>query len=69
MILFDIPSMEEKLKKLEKKTLEEGFWNDTKTSGNVLQEIKNIKAKYEKYQHIQQEIQNLMDMNELLNMD
>lgn len=69
MILFDIPSMEEKLKKLEKKTLEEGFWNDTKTSGNVLQEIKNIKAKYEKYQHIQQEIQNLMDMNELLNME
>lgn len=61
--------MEEKLKKLEKKTLEEGFWNDTKTSGNVLQEIKNIKAKYEKYQHIQQEIQNLMDMNELLNME
>ncbi|MFR8104732.1 MAG: peptide chain release factor 2 [Clostridia bacterium] len=66
---LDIPSMEEKLKKLEKKTLEEGFWNDTKTSGNVLQEIKNIKAKYEKYQHIQQEIQNLMDMNELLNME
>ena len=43
MNLFDIPKLEQDLKTLESKTLEDGFWNDSKKSGKVLQEIKVIK--------------------------
>ena len=45
MNLFDIPKLEQDLKTLESKTLEDGFWNDSKKSGKVLQEIKVIKNK------------------------
>ena len=41
----DIELLELKLKDLEEKTLEEGFWNDTKKSNTILQEIKDIKMK------------------------
>ena len=46
MNLFDIPKLEQDLKTLESKTLEDGFWNDSKKSGKVLQEIKVIKNKF-----------------------
>ena len=49
MNLFDIPKLEQDLKTLESKTLEDGFWNDSKKSGKVLQEIKVIKNKKDKY--------------------
>ena len=48
MNLFDIPKLEQDLKTLESKTLEDGFWNDSKKSGKVLQEIKVIKNKKDK---------------------
>ena len=39
MIHFDIPKLEEELKELEEKTMQDGFWNDQKNSNKVLSEI------------------------------
>lgn len=61
-----MPKMEEKLNDLEKQTMVEGFWNDSKVSGKVLQEIKSLKGKYTKYNTINLEINNLLEVNELL---
>lgn len=61
-----MPKMEEKLNDLEKQTMVEGFWNDSKVSGKVLQEIKSLKGKYTKYNTISLEINNLLEVNELL---
>ncbi len=61
-----MPKMEEKLNDLEKQTMVEGFWNDSKVSGKVLQEIKSLKGKYTKYNTISLEINNLIEVNELL---
>ena len=62
----DIKELELKLKVLEEKTLEEGFWNDTKKSNTILQEIKDIKGKYTGLNSIKQTLGNLLEMNEFL---
>ena len=69
MNLFDIPKLEQDLKTLESKTLEDGFWNDSKKSGKVLQEIKVIKNKKDKYLKLESELSNLEEMNELLQLE
>ena len=69
MNLFDIPKLEQDLKTLESKTLEAGFWNDSKKSGKVLQEIKVIKNKKDKYLKLESELSNLEEMNELLQLE
>lgn len=69
MNLFDIPKLEDELKKLEEQTLEQEFWNDSKKSGKVLQEIKIIKNKKDKYTKLKSELLNLIEMNELLQID
>ena len=37
--------MEAELKDLETKTMQEGFWNDSKASSKVLSRIKQLKSK------------------------
>lgn len=66
MNLFDITSLEAELADLEKQTLKDGFWNDSKNSSIVLQKTKTIKSKIEKYSKINNEIDNLVEMSELL---
>lgn len=66
MNLFDLDKIKSKLKELENKTMEDGFWEDTKTSSVVLQEIKSLKGKDIKYTKIIEEIKNLEELNELL---
>ena len=46
--------------------MQEGFWNDSKSSGKVLQEIKSLKGKISKYTTIDSETNNLIELNELL---
>ena len=46
---FDVIHLGEKLQELEKKTLEQGFWEDASSSGKILKEITNIKNKLEEY--------------------
>ena len=49
MIHFDIVTLEDNLKSLEEKTLENDFWNDTQNSSKVLKEITVLKQKVEVY--------------------
>lgn len=54
------------LRDLESKTLEEGFWNDSKKSNAILQEIKEVKTKYEVLLSIKSTLNNLIELNDLL---
>ncbi|MCX8074657.1 MAG: peptide chain release factor 2 [Clostridia bacterium] len=45
---LNIEGKKQKISELEKKTLEDGFWDDNKNSSAVLQEIKNLNAVVEK---------------------
>ena len=69
MNLFDIPKLENDLKELESKTLESGFWNDTKNSSKVLQNIKIIKHKKDLYTKLYNELNNLIELNQLLQIE
>lgn len=69
MSLFDIVALEEKLKKLEDKTSNPDFWNNTDETKKVLFEIKKIKKKCEKYENIKKEINNLLELSELLKLE
>ena len=69
MIHFDIDRLTKELTDLEEKTSNPNFWNDSKTSSKVLQNIKIIKAKKDTYQKLQSELDNLLDMNELLQVE
>ncbi len=46
--------------------MQEGFWNDSKTSSIVLQEMKSLKNKYTKFTNLNEEIKNLQELNDLL---
>lgn len=61
-----MPKIEEKLKELEEKTMSDGFWNDSKLSSKVLQEIKSLKGKYSNFNNVDSETNNLAELNELL---
>ena len=64
--LGNLDSLENKLKELESKTLEEGFWSDKKQSNSVLKELKDIKYKVTTYKELCSEIANLEEINEFL---
>lgn len=66
MIHFDLDNIIEEIKSLESETLKEGFWNDSKNSGIILQKLKDLKSKANKYEILHTEITNLLEMNELL---
>lgn len=66
MIHFDIAKLAKDLSELEAKTSNPDFWSDSSKSGKVLQEIKIIKNKKDKYEKLESELNNLIDMNELL---
>ena len=65
MSLFDISKIENELKELENKTLEQNFWNDNKNSGKVLSKIKVLKNKLTEYNRLNTEIINLKELTEL----
>ena len=66
MIHFDIIKLEEELKKLEDKTLEDNFWSDSKESGSVLKQINSLKGKLDVYKKIESEFNDLEDFNNLV---
>ena len=65
MNLFDIEKVKKDLEKLESKTLEADFWNDSKTSAPILQQIKMLKDKKEDYMEVYNSLETLLEMNEL----
>lgn len=66
MIHFDLPKIEKELKELENETMKDGFWNDSKNSSVILQKIKYLKGKYNKFNKLKSELNNLLEFNELL---
>lgn len=66
MSLFDLKEIENKIQQLEQRTMQEGFWNDSKTSSVVLQEMKFLKNKHTKFVKIAEELANLKELNDLL---
>lgn len=66
MNLFDLAKIKNRIEDLEKITMQDGFWNDTRTSSAVLQEMKSLKNKYTKFNSVIEELKNLEDLNELL---
>ena len=66
---LNLKIQEEKLRNLENKTLEEGFWNDLNESNLVLKQIKDIKSKIKLYTDLNAQISDLKDLNELLNIE
>ena len=66
---FDIAKLEVELADLEKQTMEENFWNDSKNSSKVLSKIKQIKSKCIEYNKIKTEISDLKDLSELANLE
>ena len=69
MSLFDIPKLEKELSNLEKETLKEDFWKDSKNSSKVLSRIKSLKAKCSDFKDIEAEISNLKEMTELVKLE
>lgn len=69
MNLFDIAKLEEQLQILEKQTMEENFWNDSKNSSKILTQIKSIKNKTNEYKRLENEIINLQELTELLQLE
>ncbi|MCI8833236.1 MAG: peptide chain release factor 2, partial [Clostridia bacterium] len=67
--LGNLDILEEKLKELENKTLEEGFWSDKKVSNSILSELKKIRYKVTNYKEFCSEIVNLEEINEFLSID
>ncbi len=67
--LGDLDILEQKLKKLEDKTLEDGFWSDKKTSNSILSDLKKIRYKVTNYKTLCSEIANLEEINEFLLID
>ena len=65
-ILFDISSLEEKLKELEGKTTEAKFWEDSKNSSAILKQINDIKSKTESYKKIESTLEYIIELNELI---
>lgn len=66
MSLFDLDKISKRIDELEARTILEGFWNDSKTSGIVLQEMKSLKDKKTKFEKIDSETRNLIELNDLL---
>jgi peptide chain release factor 2 len=64
--LFDLDKLDKRITELENETIQDGFWNDTKKSGTVLQEMKQLKNKQSKFLSIRNEFKNLIELNELL---
>ena len=65
-ILFDISSLEEKLKELESKTTDAKFWEDSEHSSVILKQINDIKSKTESYKKIESTLEYIMELNELI---
>lgn len=69
MNLFDVSKLKLDIDELEKKTAVEGFWNNSKDSGKVLQQIKSLKNKCNLFDKIISELNNLTELTELLEIE
>nr|WP_235715951.1 peptide chain release factor 2 [Acetivibrio cellulolyticus] len=64
-LLFDIARMSNDIEELEQKASEPDFWNDIENSQKVLQKIKTMKEKLERYNRLTQEWEDAKTLCEL----
>jgi len=64
-IHFDIARLRNEIDELEHKAAEPGFWDDMENSQKVLQRIKSLKTKVERYQKLVSDWEDLKVLNEL----
>ena len=69
VIHFDISKLEDELLNLENQTLAPDFWENSKNSNIILENIKRIKGKCSKYRGLETEIDSLRDLAELLKLE
>ena len=61
-----ISALEEESKKLEKQTLEDGFWNNLEEANKIFAKLKSIERKINSFKELEKELDNLIQMNTLL---
>ena len=61
-----IADKKEELEKLEKQTMESGFWNDAENSSKVLARIAELKRKIQSFSNLDEKVNTAQDMIELL---
>lgn len=64
-----ISSLENELKELKNKTLEEGFWNNQENSNKVCASIKKIERKIDSFNNLKNSLDSLIEMNTLVLME
>lgn len=63
--VLNIKGTQEELVELNKKAVEEGFWDDLENSQRVLQKTKNLEKKIEKYNKLNDSLEDLITLIEL----
>ena len=66
MFHFDIDGLKDRVKDLENKTYEEGFWNDSDKAQKIMQELKGLNKRIKEYQGLYEEITDLELMLDLI---
>ncbi|WP_204614011.1 peptide chain release factor 2 [Defluviitalea raffinosedens] len=62
---LDIAGAKEKLKTLEERSADPNFWSDMEEAQKVLQEIKSLKIKIQKYNELYQEYEDIVTLVEM----
>lgn len=65
----DINSLKKEYESLKEKTMEPNFWDNSENSVSVLSKLKNIEKKINKYNHLDAEVNNLIETNEFLKLE
>lgn len=66
MIHFDICGLEKNYRELEKDTLKENFWNDTKSANEIFAKMKNLKQRLDKFNCLDKKIIEIKEFLEIL---
>lgn len=66
---FDIDASLSRIKELENKMNKPNFWNDKKSSENVIAELNDLKNKIDKLDEVKEKISNNLEMLEILKND
>ena len=63
---FDFPTKEQRIQELEKKQLEDGFWNDQKSAKRVIDECNALKDMHSKYNALVKQYKELQDTYDMV---
>ena len=69
MIHFDLSKLKEQIEEIENTIESPDFWGNPQESSKVLSHLKQLKSKLEKFEYIENELTNLIDLNELLSLE